>query len=175
VAQLYHSEMRPVHDAYGRMIGYERAITARPTAETRAQSGYVPDSDVLQRYAHMSALLKRVEALSRTASCVMALLYGDLGQRWAPEAPHGRLGALYHLTAKGQQLIKDDARKTKQNGAAIDLTAPARMWNIAGAKQPNAERAQALSYCATQAKALELDARAVWFSVKQRNSARAAA
>jgi hypothetical protein len=164
VARLYRPETEPIHDNAGRVIGHEQIVTARPTAELRQASGYEPDLHTLQRYAHISALLRLVERQSRRAVQVLELLYGDLGQRWAPSEPFGRLGALFHITPKGRQLL-DDARNAK---GAIDLADVMRMEAICTVQrvQPKPERAQALAYCHAQAKALEQRARTAWLSVR---------
>lgn len=153
-----------IHDRAGRVIGQRSAITARPTAELREQSGYVPDIQTLVRYAHVSMLMKLVERESRQASQVLELLYGDLGQRWAPTDPHGRIGALFHITVKGRKLLD-----TTDN--PLELSSVKRMWNlvVVGSVQRNAELAQAIAYCQAQAQVLEQRARNVWLSVKQRN------
>lgn len=155
----------PVLNAKGICIGYESAITARPTAEVRAVSGYVPDDAVLTRYAHVSSMMMRVERKDAFAALVIATFFGDSGEHWATvDTGQGRNGALYHLTAKGKALI-DAAAKLP---GAIQLTAPERMASIciANKAQPKQERTAALAVCARQAEDIERQARAVWHLVK---------
>ena len=153
----------PVFDSDGGIIGYESAITARPTAELREVSGYVPDDAALTRYAHVSATMMRVERKDGLAAAVIAFLFGDAGQRWAA-SDHGRNGSIYHLTAKGNALI--DAAIAAPG--AIQLTAEQRIESIciANKVQPKAERSAALAVCARQAEQLERRARDVWHTVK---------
>lgn len=156
-----------VYDDDGHVIGQCSGITARPTAELREQSGYVPDNETLVRYAHVSMLMTLVERESRQASQVLELLYGDLGQRWAPTVPYGRIGALFHITAKGRKLL--DACDNP-----LELSSVKRMWNLVVVHdvQHNAERSQAFAYCQTQAQTLEQKARTVWLAVKERSPTR---
>jgi hypothetical protein len=160
----------PVYDDEGNVIARECGITAWPTAESRAVSGYVPESETLTRFAHVSRLLKRVEQRSRQSAQVLELLYGDLGQRWATNEPWGRLGSLFHVTSKGRQLL-DEARAAK---GAIDLPDTSRMEVIAAVQkaQPNVARGQALAYCQTQARALEKLATTTWVEVSRQQRAR---
>jgi hypothetical protein len=154
-----------VLNRHGAIIGYESAITARPTAESREVSGYVPDDAALTRYAHVSSIIMRVERVDALAATVIACLFGDAGQRWAG-TEHGRNGSLYHLTAKGHSLV-DAADKVV---GAIQLTAPTRMESIciANKVQPKADRSAVLAVCARQSVELERRARAVWHEVKLR-------
>jgi len=147
------------------VIGYECGITAWPTAETREISGYTPDLAALTRYADVSKLMLLVERRSRLAATVIALYFGELGNRWAQgETGHGRAGSLYHLTAKGQALV---TAASKAPGS-IQLTAPERIESLAivNKAKPTEERSQALAVCVRQAERLEVEARAVWHGVK---------
>lgn len=168
VARLYHCEQRPVYDAAGHCIGHERAISARPTAEVRQHGGYTPNSETLQRYAYVSTLLKRVAAQERVSALVLEHIYGDLGQRWAVNELYGRLGALFHLTARGKSLL-DDVRKQSQ----LDVDDVHRMEVLCTVQrvQPNPERGQALAYCAAQAEVMAQRARGTWLRVKQGKAA----
>lgn len=160
---------QPVYDTSGFIvIDWERAISARPTAEMRPAAGYTPDDTVLQRYAHMSLMMMRVERVDRLSAAVICELFGDAGARWAA-TDDGRLGALYHLTARGRAMITAaDAVK-----GALDLTAMARMESlcITSRTQPTPEKLAALQRCAVQAQQLELQARAVWHSAMQQVAA----
>jgi hypothetical protein len=153
----------PVLGLGGSIIGYESGITARPTAEQREVSGYMPDEFALERYARVSLAMMRVERKDGLAAAVIAILFGDAGQRWAG-SDHGRNGALYHLTAKGTALI--DAAIAAPG--AIQLTADQRVESIciANKVQPKAERSAALAVCARQAEQLERRARDVWHMVR---------
>lgn len=182
--QQYPGQRR-VLDAAGRCIGFESAITARPTAELRAPGGYVPDDDVLTRYAHVSAVLKRVERESPRAASVFECLYGDLGERWALlSTDYGRIGALFHLTDKGRELLRLEAeqrrraleatrtgRKKKKSAAAmLHVTEVGRMENLV--HQCNAAgRREVLARCCVQARELERDARGVWSLVRTQAAA----
>ena len=155
---------RVVNDA-GATIGWESAVTARPTAETRPVSGNIPDDVVLTRYAHVSSLMLLVERRDRLAANVIALLFGELGNRWAlGQAGFGRIGALFHLTAKGQALVTAGSKLP----GAIQLTPQARVESLAITNKVKAteERSAALAVCARQAERLELEARAVWHEVR---------
>jgi hypothetical protein len=152
-----------VLNAAGTVIGYESGITARPTAEQREVSGYVPDDAALTRYAHVSSIMMRVERQEALAAVVIACLFGDSGQRWAG-TDHGRNGSLYHLTTKGRALI-DAADKAP---GAIQLTTEARIESIciANKVQPKPDRSAVLAVCARQATELERRSRVVWHEVK---------
>ena len=154
----------PVLDKRGEVIGYERAISARPTAELRQATGYVPDLDTLQRYAHVSRILKNVSARSRAAEYTLECLYGDLGQRWVGSELYGRLGALFHLTTKGRQIL-DEARAVP---GAIDVTDVKRMETLVTVQlvQPKPDRAQQFAYCFAQAEAMAQRARQAWAQAK---------
>ena len=155
----------PVLNAAGATIGWESAITARPTAETRAVSGYIPDDIALTRYAHVSSLMLRVERVDRLAAAVIALYFGEAGNRWAlGETGHGRTGALYHLTTKGQALVA----AASKDPHSIQLTPQSRIESLAIANKVKAteERSTALAVCARQAERLEVEARAVWHEVR---------
>jgi hypothetical protein len=167
VARLYAAEQRPVYDPEGRRVGFLTGITARPTAETRAPSGYTPKDHVLHKYAKVSAALARVERASPLSARVLEALLGDLGEHWATLEPHGRIGSLFHLTAKGQQLLAADARR------ATGLSTVQRMENIVHqhTAQPNAARRAALARCQAQARELEHTARVVWQEVSQQAAA----
>lgn len=153
----------PVFNRAGAIIGYESSITARPTAEQREISGYVPDDGVLTRYADVSSMMLKVERRDRDSAIVIALLFGDAGQRWAGYE-HGRIGALYHLTAKGKALVNAACNVP----GAIQLTAPERIESIciANKVQPKPERTSHLAVCARQAEDLERRARSTWHEVK---------
>lgn len=147
------------------VIGRECGITAWPTAETKQVSGNIPDDVVLTRYAHVSSLMLLVERRSRLAANVIALLFGELGNRWALGATgFGRTGALFHLTDKGQALV---VAASKVPGA-IQLTPQARIESLAITNKVKAteERSAALAVCARQAERLELEARVVWHAVR---------
>jgi hypothetical protein len=152
-----------VTNASGVVIGYESGITARPTAEQREVSGYVPEDSALTRYAHISSIMMRVERVDALAAAVIACLFGDSGQRWAG-TEHGRNGAVYHLTSKGDAMI----RAAEKVEGAIPLTAVQRIESItiANKAQPKADRSQALAVCARQAVELERRSRVVWHEVK---------
>lgn len=153
----------PVLNDAGHVIGWESAITARPTAETREISGYVPDHEALERYARVSKQMMRVERADAMAATVIAIMFGDSGQRWAT-TDHGRNGSLYHLTVKGCALIDAAANAP----GAIQLTAQQRIESIClvNKAQPKQERTVALAVCARQAEDLERRARSVWHTVK---------
>jgi len=165
----YTWPMEPVLTAAGVCIGHRSAITARPTAETHEVSGYVPDDRVLERYAHVSRLVMLVERRSQLSATVLALYFGESGNRWAlGTTGHGRVGALYHLTDKGRALVA--AASAEPN--AIQIPAPQRLEVIAAVHkaQPRAkaaeERAMALAKCCRQAEQLEKEARAAWHDAK---------
>lgn len=164
VANQYQPSMQPVLDSGGHVIGWERALSARPTAELRQNPGYDPDIHVLERYARISARLKRVEQKSRMAAHVLELLHGDYGQRWAGSEPFGRMGCLFHVTVKGRAMI---AAAKKVKGASLELSDAARMEVIAAVHrvQPQPERSQALAFCSRQAQVLDQQARLVWHDV----------
>lgn len=166
VAAQNQASLQDICDDDGNVIARVRHVTARPTAELREMAGYVPDNETLQRYAHISAMLKQVEHASPLLAKVLELLFGDHGQRWAPSEPFGRLGALFHVTAKGRQMLCE-ARKAPH---AIDISDTRRMEVLATVHsvQPNAERAQSFAYCLQQAKTLEERALALWNSIKHR-------
>lgn len=170
----YYPEQRRVYDAAGRCIGFESGITARPTAEVRAAGGYVPDDEVLTRFAHVSAVLKRVERHSAVAARVLAAFYGDLGERWAfLSTDYGRLGALFHLTEKGAELLQADADarrralasvkpKAKRKATAqLHVTLVERMENLVHAAGAAGRKAE-LARVSAQARELEQRARSVW-------------
>lgn len=176
----HYPEQRRVYDAAGRCIGFESGITARPTAELRAPGGYVPDDDVLTRYAHVSAVLKRVERASPLAARVFESFYGDLGERWALLSDdYGRLGALFHLTDKGRELLRAEveqrrraleasktARKRRKAASAqLHVTQVERMENLVH-QCTAAGRREVLARCCVQARELEREARTVWSHVR---------
>jgi len=153
----------PVLNAAGATIGWESAITARPTAETKSISGYVPDDQALTRYAHVSSLMLLVERSDRLAATVIGLFFGELGNRWAlGTTGHGRHGSLYHLTAKGQALV------AATSADAIQMAPHARIEVLAitNKAQPKEARSEALAVCMRQAERLEQQARAVWHEVR---------
>lgn len=156
----YRLPQEPVFGSQGQIIGNRSSISARPTAEQREVSGYVPDDAALTRYAHVSATMMRVERRDTLAAAVIALLFGDAGQRWAA-TEQGRDGSLYRLTAKGKKLIAADKNP-------LQITDEELIANICitNKKQPKAETTAALAVCARQASDLERRARAVWHLVK---------
>lgn len=160
-----YPQQRAIRDSDGRIIAYATGVTARPTAEVRAPSGYVVDDSTLQLYAHVSAVLKRVERASPTAARVIETFFGDYGERWAPNELYGRLGSLFHLTAKGAAMVRD-ARKGP--AAHFELSNAQRLEAIVAvhAAKPTPERAEALARCQKQAAELERDARTTWGRVK---------
>lgn len=165
-AQFANSDAWPrvqVLNAAGACIGWESAITARPTAETRSISGYVPDEFAMTRYADVSRLMMKVERRDGLSATVIGLLFGDAGQRWAT-GEHGRLGALYHITTKGRLLIE----AADKLPGAVPLTAEQRIESIClvNKAQPKPERTIALAVCAREANKLEKRAREVWHLVK---------
>jgi hypothetical protein len=164
VAQHYQAEQRPIHDKHGNVIGYERVVTARPTAETHQLAGYVPDSETLQRYAHVSRRLKRVAAVSRQCAQTLEFLYGDHGQRWVANDLYGRLGALFHLTPKGKAMLAE-ARAQK---GALDVPDIFRMEVFVAVQrsQRQQERGQQLAYCEAQAEAMAARAHQCWLSCR---------
>jgi hypothetical protein len=158
--------MEPVLTAAGVCIGHRSAITARPTAETHEVSGYVPDDQVLTRYAHVSKIMLLVERRSALAATVLALYFGEAGNRWAlGTTGHGRVGALYHLTEKGRALVA--AASTEPN--TIQIPAPQRLEVLAAVNKAKAteERSMALAKCCRQAEHLEREARAAWHDAKK--------
>lgn len=174
-AMLEHAEMfstghtgwarQPVYGRDGvRVIGWERALSARPTAELREPSGYMPDIDTLRKFAHVSIQLMRVERACRMSAHVIELIHGDAGAHWAT-SDAGRLGALYHLTAKGRVMAADSRKRSP-----TDLTDSQRMAVLVqlDSTQSKPERKAALAVCAKQASALEYTARAHWFFAKSR-------
>jgi hypothetical protein len=163
--QRHHWPQQPVLNALGATIGWESAITARPTAETRPLSGNVPDDAVLSRYAEVSSMMLKVERLDRLSAAVIALFFGELGNRWATgETGHGRVGALYHLTAKGQALVVAASKDPR----SVQLTPQQRIESLAITNKVKAteERSTALAVCTRQAERLEVEARAVWHEVR---------
>lgn len=176
-----YPEQRRIYDEAGRCIGFESGITARPTAELRAAGGYVPDDDVLTRFAHVSAVLKRVERRSPLAAAVFECFYGDLGERWALlSTDYGRLGALFHLTDKGKELLREEQeqrrrqlvgpklnkrRLARQASAQLHVTEVERMENLVH-QCAAAGRGEALARCSCQARELERAARSVWAEVR---------
>lgn len=177
VARQYPVARRLVLDDDGRVIGNESGITAHPTAELRVAGGYEPDSSTLERYAHVSAVLKRVERHSPLGAQVIEALFGDLGERWALlNVTYGRIGAVFHLTPKGGELLQDEAaarvraraaalaKKKKQLGAALHLTTVQRMENIVSTAKP--ELGAALARCQVQARELERDALSTWHQAR---------
>lgn len=145
------------------IIGHESALSARPTAELRPEAGYVPDDGQLHLYAVVSARVMRVERLHAMSAVVLETIFGDAGQRWTGTA-HGRLGALYHLTAKGRAICTEAAKVP----GAIDMTSAQRIEAMCAvqAVQPKPERTQQLAFCMAQAEMLELQARATWHQVR---------
>lgn len=159
----FQAPRRPVLNKAGDIIAWEDGVTARPTAEMRAPSGYTPDDRALERYAHVSSLMLLVERKDRLAATVIALYFSELGTRWARgDTGHGRVGALYHLTAKGQALVAASSREAVQMSpqARIEVLA------ITNKAQPKEARSEALAVCMRQAERLEQQARAVWHAVR---------
>lgn len=162
VAKYHQPAIQEICDDDGKVIARERRVTARPTAEVHEPAGYTPQLDTLQRYAHISAVLKQVERRSRRAALAIELLYGDYGARWAAYEPYGRLTSLFHLTAKGQQLIAE-----ARAASTVDIPDRARMEVICFVQraQPKRERGLALTFCQHQALAIEQEAMQIWRSV----------
>lgn len=154
-----------VLNASGATIGWESAVTARPTAETKPTSGNIPDDAVLTRYAHVSSLMLLVERRNRLAANVIALLFGELGNRWAlGQTGFGRVGALFHLTDKGRALVTASSKDPH----VIQMTPQSRVEVLAIANKVKAteERSAALAVCARQAERMEVEARVVWHAVR---------
>ena len=166
IAQQYRPEQRPVYDRDGSVIGHEPGITARPTAETRAPSGYTPDLKTLRSYARTSMRLKR---LSRRDAAVLEAMYGDLGQRWAGNEKYGRQGALFHLTAKGRTMLA--AARSVPGALSISDVARMEVLCAVQAVKPSSERAQALATCQAQAQVLLLGAQDSWMRTKRETAA----
>jgi hypothetical protein len=145
------------------IIGHESALSARPTAELRPEAGYVPDDGQLHLYAVVSSRVMRVERLHAQSAVVLEVLFGDAGQRWTGNA-HGRLGALFYLTAKGRAMCSEAAKAA----GALDMTSAQRIESMCAvqAVQPKPERAQQLAFCLAQAEMMELHARATWHQVR---------
>lgn len=154
----------PVLNKAGACIGWESGVTAFPTAEVRQVSGYMPDEELITRAALVNKNMLRVERADPNAAAIIALFFGDSGERWSKDPKHGRVGALYHLTQRGKKLI--EAAETAPN--AIELTAADRIESICivNASQPKEERTTALAVCSREAAKLERHARAVWHAVK---------
>jgi len=90
-------------------------ITAQPTAEVRAPGGTMPNEGAISRYARVSRLVRDVAALDLASAGVLALFYGDQGQRWG-RTVHGRLFALYPQTGAGRELLQTAHASRKKEG-----------------------------------------------------------
>lgn len=157
----------PVLTAEGVCIGWRSAISARPTAEVRTAVGFIPDDRDMRRAARISRVMLQVERQSRQAATVIALFFGESGNRWALATnAYGRLGAVFHLTRKGQALL--DA--TSKDTAHLQLNPQQRMETLAimNKLKPVEARTNALRVCNVQAERLETEARSVWHEVRQR-------
>ncbi len=158
VSREYRAAEAPVYGKQGQVIGTESGITARPTAELQQPVGYTPDLKVLRDFAIISARMKR---LDRKHARVLELLYGDHGQRWIVDGePWGRLGSLFHMTAKGRQMLTA-ARKVE---GALSRPDTERMLVFAAVHgtRPTAESKQAFACCQAQALVLEAAALDAW-------------
>jgi hypothetical protein len=149
------------------VIGWERCLSARPTCEVREPAGYTPELEIIERCADVTRILKRVDRACRLSTQVLELIFGDCGAYWAT-SPVGRIGAIYHLTAKGRAMVTADAAKSP-----IDLVPTKRMHNLVGQHKLKAtpERSAAFAVVARQAQALERTARKHWLAARAAQTA----
>ena len=85
-----------------------REVTARPTAEQRADAGYMPELHIIERAAEVSTRLLRLARAGRESALHLHTVYGDTGSAWEasreqPDYP-GRLFALWPYTEAGSKL-----------------------------------------------------------------------
>jgi hypothetical protein len=123
---------------HGEIISTGYAITARPTAELRQASGYVPDSRAMELFAEVSSVLRGLEW---RAVAVLRAYYGDLGTERARNPKPGRIGALYHLTKAGMRHLLQAADEASRKGQPFAVMSPERqMANEIAAKRTEPRR-----------------------------------
>jgi len=146
----------------GVVVYPEHDLTARPTAETRSASGYVPDSRAMELHALVSKRLRTVERKSPTAVAVLECYYGDLGEQWARGGKPGRIGSVYHITVAGQRLLEASAAEAAKRGQPASLSLARRMLNeVAASKKPEHVRVRLLQ-AEKQAAELRIEAERLW-------------
>jgi hypothetical protein len=158
----------------GRVVYSALEITAYPTAETRNEGGYEPDSEVLIRYALVTRRLMQLERQSRTSVQVLEAYFGDRGARCSEPkrdddgrlvAAVGRLVAVYPITAAGKDLLHESSKKSR-----LHLTPIARMENIV--RQPSAEQKALLAKAERSATAMLHEACERWNTIAGRGQPR---
>jgi len=160
-----------VLNSAGVTIGWESAVTARPTAEIRPVGGYVPDEDAMTTASLMSRAMIRVSRANRQAASVIEAFFGELGNRWAlNDTPYGRYGALFHFTKKGQAIVAAEEAAP----GSLPMTPWLRLETLAKVNKakPFKERTELLTVCSVQALRVEEEARAVWHAASGRSKER---
>lgn len=158
----------------GEIVATGYAITARPTAELRQASGYVPESRAMELFAVVSSVLKELERRSPVAVAALEAYYGDVGSDWARTPKPGRIGSLYHLTGAGVRLLDVSADEARKKGQPVAGSPARRMANEVSA--PKIERRR-VALMRADKQALELRAMAfvAWCEAKAERKARRAA
>lgn len=114
-------------------------VTVQLTQKAQDEAGVQADDAALTRFAITSRRVEKVRSKSPLLAEVLAVYYGDIGQRWAL-TDRGRLFSLYHLTGPGRKLARWGEKAGK--GADLDLTPQERIGTQAAleAGQPKRER-----------------------------------
>lgn len=116
--QVRGEDISPLHPT--------KPVTARPTAEVKNVSGYVPDNKTLEKYATVSRRLAMVEREWPVAAAALEYYFGDVGFR-SGDTDHGRMLSLYTLTASGKKLIELSKRQTEKDSVTLHLSDHERM------------------------------------------------
>jgi hypothetical protein len=147
----------------GAIVYSGRELTARPTAETRQASGYVPNLRDMEMHAEVSAVLRAVERCCPFAALVLEAYFGDAAADWQRSLPKpGRIGALYHLTEAGARLLEASAAEALKRGQPVASTPARRMANEVAAPKKSERVRVGLLRCERQALVLRAEASAAW-------------
>jgi hypothetical protein len=138
-------------------------VTARPTAEVREASGYLPELKDMERHAEVGGVLRVVARRCPIAWYALQAYYGDLAADWQRTLPKpGKIGALYHITEAGRRLLQDSAAEALKRGQPI-ASSPARRLQNECAMAKKSERTRVrLMQCERQALLLRAEAFAAW-------------
>jgi hypothetical protein len=143
------------------LVARENALTARPTAELRIESGIEPDHETLMR---MARVVKRLARVDPRTKLVLLAYYGDVGERWA-RTKLGRVLALYPLTPAGLKLLRMGEERS-----VVELPPHERIATEASNQllQPKIVRGKLLVACRDQSKELLVKAAIDWNESRRR-------
>lgn len=144
----------------GEIVYGENEVTARPTAETREQSGHVPDDQELIRFAHVSRRIMQLKQRATVSADVLEAYLGSSGERWAL-TKQGRIVAVYAHTATGKKLVRHSLEQNAKSGAKLDLS-PAERIEVIVLGKADTGRREALARALREAEALLRAAICAW-------------